>query len=465
MKDRIFRFIKSDSVLKVFSVLLAFVIWLVIVAEINPLGQKSLRVAYVLDVEAKTVETKDGVTLKNIAALDTRVEVTVKGRQESIDNVTDDDVTISLDLSEVTSSGEQEVPVVVKSDKVGVSVSDYTPKTVTVNFEKIVEATIPVEVKVEDGVLQAGYVVAKTSVTPETLQLRGFESVISKISTARVYVEKVDISVQIDQSKSFRMICKYYDASGNEVTDFKNTEMVDIEITAGKTIPLNYNITGEPAENSYVKEISITPKSVVVIGPPAVLNDMASLDTSEINIEGMQEDVSQIVEVILPYGVSLADATIRPTVSIKLGGIIEKQFALKSENITMSGTSSNYVYTIQSVGEITLKGRDTILDGVDVSALKGRINVNGLGEGVHQVQVSVSGLPSDVVIATGGYAEATVSVREVVVATPTPTQEPTQEPSTAPTQEPTTPPEPTPTPDSSADPVALRGPEQESVLP
>lgn len=432
MKDKVLHFIKSNSALKALSLLLAFIIWFVIVSETNPLGQKDLIVNYLLEVEDQQVETKDGVVLMNTNSVGTRIELTVKGRQESLTNVTNEDIAISLDLSDVKSSGVQDVPVVVKSNKVGVNISEYSPKTISINFEKIIEATFPVTVKVEDDVLQDGFVVAKTSVNPETIQLRGFESIISKISTVQVVVEAVNINAQIDHSKTFRMICKYYDASGTEITELDGVETVDVSITAGRTISLNPNVTGTPAEDCYIKEISITPKNVVVIGPSTTLIDIVSLDTVEIDVDGMNEDLTQIVDVVLPYGVTLADTSIRPTVTIKLGGIIEKEFTINSDKITLTGMAEQYVYTVNSVSNLTLKGKDTALDALEASVLKGRANVSGLGVGTHEVLVSVTDLPSGLTIPSGGYAKVSLTIREATVETPEP-PEPTE-----------TPPEPTP---------------------
>ena len=435
MKDKVFNFIKSNSVLKVLSLLLAFAIWFVIVSETNPLEQTSLNVTYKLEAEGEQVETKEGISLMNTDAVGARVEVVVKGRQESLSNVRSEDIRVSLDLSEVTSSGIQEVPVIVKSDKVGVNISEYSPKTISINFEKIVQATFPVTVKVEDEALQDGFVVAKTSVNPETIQLRGFESVISKISTVRVVVEAVNFDTQIDHTKSFRMICKYYDASGNEVTELDGVETVDVSITAGRVVALNKPaLSGTPAEDCYVKEVNITPKNVIIIGPSTTLVDIVALDTTEIDIDGINEDITQIVDVVLPYGVSLADGSIRPTVTIKLGGIIEKQYSLNSENITMTGTSDGYVYTINSVSNMTLIGKDTTLNALDASKLKGRVSVGNLGVGSHEVLVSVQGLPSDLTYAEGGYVKARITVREAVVVTPEPTNppEPSQTPEITP---------------------------------
>ena len=127
MKEKVMHFIKSNSVLKVLSLLLAFAIWFVIVSQTNPLEQNSLNVSYLLEAKGQQVETRNGITLMNTDAVGSRIEVTVKGRQESVTNVSSEDVDVSLDFSGVKSSGVQEVPVVVKSDKVGVSIVDYSP--------------------------------------------------------------------------------------------------------------------------------------------------------------------------------------------------------------------------------------------------------------------------------------------------------------------------------------------------
>ena len=429
-------FIKNNTVLKVLSFLLAFAIWFVIVSQTNPIEQNSLNVSYLLEAKGQQVETRNGITLMNTDSVGSRIEVTVKGRQESVTNVSSEDVNVSLDFSGVKSSGVQEVPVVVKSDKVGVSIVDYSPKTLAINFEKIVEATFPVTVNVEDGALQDGFVVAKTSVTPETIQLRGFESIISKISTVQVTVEAVNMDAQINHNKSFRMICKYYDAAGVEVTELDGIETVDVTITAGRVVALKPNYTGTPADDCYVKEVSITPKNVIVIGPATTLLDLTSLDTTEVDIDGLTEDVAQFVDVVLPYGVTLADPSIRPTVTVKLGGIVEKQFAINEDKITLTGRAEHYVYTINSVSGLTLKGKDTILEALVSTALKGNVNVAGLGAGTYELLVSVSGLPSGISVPTGGHAKVNITIRETTVATPEPTPDETPIPTPTPGEEP-----------------------------
>ena len=432
MKEKILKFIKSDSVLKVLSVILAFILWFAIVDANNPLDNKSLRVSYILGVSGETLFI-DGDTFKNVESVDTRIDLSLRGRKEILDNTSAEDFTVSLDLTDVNESGVQNVPLIVKSDKIGVSVADYSPKTISVNFEKIIEASYPVSVKVGNNVIEEGYVIAKTSVSPQTIQLRGFESIINRISTVQVHVEKVDIDAKIDQSKSMRMICKYFDADGNEVTDLDINESVDVTITAGREVQLNYNVTGTPDSGSYEKEVTITPSTVVIIGSPSVISDIESLGTSEVSIEGINEDLSTPVDIVLPYGVTLADPSLKPTVTVKLGGVIDRRINIGNDKVTVSHTNSDYLYTIKSVSQLVINGKDVTVNDIDETSLKARVDVASYGEGTHSIPVSVT-LPSGVRIVSNAYAEVIISRKNVE--TPTPDVTPTIEPTPSPTEEP-----------------------------
>jgi len=422
IKEKVIDFFKGNTVRKVLSVFLACVVWFIIVSSLNPIEKKSFRISYPVTAQQLKISA-EASEIKNVNAVEElKIDFEIEGRKEVIDNATDKDFSIKLDLDGVTESKEYDIPVIVVPDTIGVRVVSQSVKTVKIKFEKIITKTIPIKVADIDSSLLGAedYVVFSNELSPSLVEVTGFESIVGSIQEARIEITLADLDNKpLSAERTLIKTWKYYDLNGGEVA-INEDEMVISERVAivplkvGKRVTLKYNVTGTPGQDCYVKEndILITPKTVVVMGPASILADLTVIETEAISVDGATEDVRMDnVSINLPAGLEIAPGyPSEVTVEVKLGGIIEKEIAISNGNVVISDPNvDKYVYDIESITPLKVKGMDVEVDGIKVTDLKAKVNVNGLGVGTHIIQVTVS-LNSNIEIKE--YAKATVRIRE-----------------------------------------------------
>ena len=175
-------------------------------------------------------------------------EITVKisGRSQSIVNTAESDFNVDFDFSTVNKAGIVEIPVIVTTNKVGINIESYSPKSIKMSFEKIIDKSFNVKVEVDSNVIKEGYEIYETQVVPESIPIESFESAINKISSVKVLITLNDVNGEpVDRNKTIRKICRYYDKDGRELNDFEKNN-VDVTIVVGKRVPLRYQVAGDP---------------------------------------------------------------------------------------------------------------------------------------------------------------------------------------------------------------------------
>jgi len=85
------------------------------------------------------------------------------------------------------------------------------------------------------------------------------------------------------------------------------TVRVPIEQEHGfKEVAVRAVITGQVSSGYWVSNVSVEPATVTIVGSPTALKNIPGyVETTEIDISGAEEDISQQVPLALPNGVSV----------------------------------------------------------------------------------------------------------------------------------------------------------------
>lgn len=177
MKDRLFH----NLDLKLFSLGLAFALWLVVAGE--------QRVEHALNVPLNLTGLPEKMALVN----DPGGSVTVKlrGPKSLVTALATDEVHLNLELSRLK---EGENLVTVKAEQIpvprGVEVLQVSPSRVRVVLEPVAEREIRVAVRLE-GAPAAGHYFKRASVRPERVRVVGPRSEVGRVS--QVYTSAISI--------------------------------------------------------------------------------------------------------------------------------------------------------------------------------------------------------------------------------------------------------------------------------
>jgi YbbR domain-containing protein len=419
--DRLF---EKDVVVKVLSVLIAILIWFLVLDQDNPFTERTITVPL-----TSNVEVLDAKNLQIIgSSIPATVDIRIKGRRKRVDSVSSGDFSVFLDLSEVEGSGIKSVDVgspEYTGDK-DIIIIGTNPTSVRLHFERVVGKQYPVTIEFT-GSLPEGYQVVNQRVDPGIILIEEKEGTLSRVGRVVALVNLNDLSV----TKELVVRATVYDIEGKPMSQFEGKYPAIVSFDLARKLPLATPIKGKPKTGYYFKEIIPDPSSVLVIGTKNLLDSLSRIEAEAIDIEGKSETFKTELNLIVPQGAALAETSRPVTALVSIDPLSTRtiQFSTNMISIYDSDTTGSFEYAIvHSSVNIPVEGRPELIQDLKADNIKCSISVKDLGEGDHQVPVTVSlptGVslrerPSVTVVITAVAHETTTNPTPDPAPTPTP---------------------------------------------
>ena len=390
MSEIISGILKKDITIKIISVMIAIILWYnVLDKNTNPVEDKVINIPLKILNESSLADKNIG--LKNRDFPNT-IKVTVKGRKDKIVLLGPNDFQAQIDMGNIKSAIDKELPVNVIYAK-----GDFTvvtnPETVALSLENIIQNSFKVEVN-KTGSLSKYYKIIKETVEPKTVTLKGYESIIKNISKVQVTVN-VD---KLDRDFSDEVACKFFSSNGQEYTAYKNNIPVNVKLEVAKEVSVNAVVNGTPAKNFINTENKVTPSKVYIVGPPKLLNGINELITEPVDIENKSSNVEARCRLKIPEGIKIYDAPDNIIVNALIEQVGRVDFDIPKEDIEILNPEIDNTlnYDIQTPAiKITLKGKANVLKKINIRSLKPNIDVSNLTEGTYTLPLNLN-LPSGV---------------------------------------------------------------------
>lgn len=365
MKERLTRNIG----LKILSLLVAVLLWIVILNIDDPVIAKNFHDIPVTKLNENALKQKDKVY--EVVTGDT-VDVTVKGKRSIIESLKTSDFQAIADLSQL--SVVNAVPIEVTVPKYGDNVEiDQKNSTMTVNLENLKTEQFRIDV-VEKGTAAEGYYVKETTTSPNIIQVSGAQSVIDKIKEV---VVEVDVS---NARKSFQetVAPKVYDKNGslmdssNITLSYEDVE-VSVNLLQTKTVNLYIQLTGTPPEGYEYVKFEYEPKQVVIAGEQNEL-DKVQYIMGEYNIDNQREDLEDEVNItdFITNDVILIDENQNAVINLDVEKMDSKDISMSSGDVDIKNLPDGTIANFNTEGTITVK----IFGKKEVLATINKYNIN-----------------------------------------------------------------------------------------
>lgn len=381
----------SNLVLKIVSVVVAFLFWLVIINITDPTTSKTFTDIPVQILNENVITSANQVY--EIEDGDT-VHVTVKGKRSFVETLTENDFTATADLSELSKVNAVSIDVRLNKESPSSVDVDWNNAVLKVNLEKRVTKKFKVEVAYE-GDLSENYVLGEMVAKPNIVEVSCGESKFKKIDHVGVVVSLNGESEDFESEYSPIL----YDANGDALDDtnvtFSNDAIrVSTEVLETKEIPVYVTTTGTPAEGYRLVQTDYKPESVRVSGTKEALSKEVSIKIP-IHIDGEKKDIEKEIMLTdyLPAGLTLVGDT--ETVSVRCD--IEKDgqrvLSLTSADIAVRNLPQNYTMNFEPESEkysVELLGEDAVLADVNVADLGAYVDLTGLTDGSHTLEIKFS---------------------------------------------------------------------------
>ncbi len=325
--------------------------------------------------------------------------------------------TATVDLSTATplaGTPFSTVQVHVQAADPRVQVLDFDPQVVQVQLDPLISKSVPV--KVDEGTPATGLQPQTPILSTNSVTVSGPASVVSLATAAIARVVIQPSGLDVDQEVPLVAV----DALNNVLSPVGiEPQTVRVQIRVGvqqtRTLPVNARFSGAPNSGFQVGTVTVNPAAVTVQGDADALSSLAAVDTGTVDLTGATGDVSRVVNLVLPAGVTAVGSN-AVSVTVHLTPISASQTF--SAGILLSGARDDRLYSL-SVDQIlvTLGGSPAALGGIQAQSFSVTVDVDGLAPGAHVLTPTVN-LPASLTLI--GLAPQTITVTITIAGSPAP---------------------------------------------
>ena len=375
----------NNLVLKISSLAVAFLVWIIVVNVSNPIVTRNISVP--LNVVNANIITDAGKTYSLMGANSVTISYEVRSRDQSRISASDFNASIDLgDMYDITGAVPIAVEVVNNKDLIIGAVASK-PSIVRVSIEDLQRKEFTLTTKIT-GTPSDGFSVGEVKLDKTNVVVTGPVSVIGQISQIGV---EIDVS-GLDSNESGRAELKYFDANGNAfvISDNRVSKSFDnvgysLVMLNGRTLALNFDVGGTAAQGYKFTGAESTTKSIQVRGQPEVLEglDSITVPASALSVEGATGDVNITVDIknFLPANVTAVGDT-KVNVTLKVEALDKKSLTLTVNDLNIVGAKPGAATNI--VPEkitVVVSGLSANLESVTNADLKATLDVSEMNVG------------------------------------------------------------------------------------
>lgn len=293
---KLWRLLSHNFGLKLLSLLIAILMWNFVISSDSSITRTKTVTGLTAYVTGQsTLTSAYGLALlEDPADQLSNVSVMIEVSQSDFANVTDDNVQVTLDLSNARRAGTQELTL--KATTSYGRIVKISPSTVSVSVEEVDSRVIPVNVQMTgspEG--DRWYKVNKSN--PTVLTVKGPASVVQSIASAYVYSDVTGARSSYTAAEQYVLM----DSEGNEIPQemlerSSSSISVSVDVYPTREIPiddaLDSVITGQPADGYEVQSVTIQPSTLTVAAEQELLDSIDTLLIEPVSVEGASQSFS-----------------------------------------------------------------------------------------------------------------------------------------------------------------------------
>ena len=420
--------------LKIMSVAIAIVVWLIVVNIDNPVGTNYYTITDVELINKEYVESSD--TIGKMCMPEENqdsVKVAITASKKVRDRIRLSDITAVADLQQAVSLDTDPVmvPITVTCLASGVLPSDIkvTPHNLTVNLDEKETQEFVVNVSKGDTKPGKDYEVGSLTASPEKIRITGPKTLVNKIDKVNATIALDGNTEDYTQEVNLTIYDKNQEAlSESEMNSLRIENNAKVVVTAklwkirtGVKIAAGY--VGTPAGGYQVGSVKTVPDTISVAGNTEGLeslsenDNMITISADRIDISGESKDVERKISLknLLPDNVKLtSDSSEDVWVTVSILPVGSQEFNLPTKNIEVKNKPDNLQVTFETAQiALRIKSESEDLEDLNINEdVKAEIDLKDKEAGNYKVPVKLS-LPDGYEMVEDVYTEVVISPASV----------------------------------------------------
>ena len=427
------RKITDNIPLKIMSVAVAVVLWLIVVNIDNPIGTNYYTINDVELINKEYVESSDTIGKMCMPEQNQdSIKIAITASKKIRDKIKVTDISAVADLQQAVSldTNPVMVPITVTCSVPGVSSNDIkvTPQNLSVNLDEKETQEFVVNVSRGDTKPGKDYEVGSLTANPEKVRITGPKSLVNKIDKVNATIELDGNTQDFTQDVNLTIIDKNQEAlSDSEMNSLRIENNAKVVVTARlwkirQGVGISASYVGTPADGYEVGSVKTVPDTISVAGSTEGLeslaenNNVITIPADSIDISGESKDVEKKISLnnLLPDNVKLtSDSSEDVWVTVNILPVGSKEFDIPTKNIEVKNKPDDLQVTFETAQiELRIKSDTKNMDDLDAKKdIKLSIDLDGKKEGNYEVPVKV--------VLPDGYETVEDVTTEVVISSGT----------------------------------------------
>ena len=387
-------FLYNKKVIVSLSIFLAFVLWLVIVTQENPMRERTFT-NLTLNVNMEnTFVSENGMNIVGDISSQ-KFSVVVRGPSYVVSSLRPEDLTVYVSAASVDEPGQYKLDVVATRSSTNYEVLSVSPSTVKLEFDYFDTKEFAVKADAKGATAVNGLIAEPgivSGIERDVLTVTGPRSKLNQIASV---VAVCDVNRVLSATETFDAEINLFDENGKKIS-LENISLnaenvkVKVPISKKKTVSVVADFTNLPNgfDKSTIK-YAVDHAKVDIIGNPDVVDKITKINLSAIDVSQISLSNKEFaVTPKLPEGVRLVDNFETFNVTINTTGYIEKTITVtqvKSVNLK-SGLKS----TQTTVKNVKICGPKASVNKITSELLSATVDLLDKGEGLHSLVVSMN---------------------------------------------------------------------------
>ena len=398
MKEKI----TNNLLLKILSLIIAFLVWLIVVNADNPIMTESFVVSDVQLLNEAYIDA-DGKMCMQDEEQDP-IRVTIRAERKVLDRISASDIRAVADLQQAVSLDTDPVMVPLTAVCAGIAPEDIqvTPRNLSLHVEDKDTQEFVVNVTTNNTRPDRGYEVGTLSSNPEKIKITGPISLINKIDRVNAAIDVSDASEDVTEETEVTVIDKNGEVFSDTDMAYLNVSKVYVtarlwEVRSDVRIRAEYS--GTAAEGYEAESITTTPNVITVAGSTSALealeeqNNTIWIPADAVDISGEKSDYEEKINIsdYLPEGLKLTadsseDLFIRVNILPEGSSVCE----VPTKNIIVENAPDTMQVAFDTAMiEVRVKKTSEDLEDLTEKEIQASIDLEDIEEGSHELPVEI----------------------------------------------------------------------------
>ncbi|KDR94460.1 YbbR domain-containing protein [Peptoclostridium litorale DSM 5388] len=325
-------FFKNDIKMKIISMTFAFLMWVYVMAEVDPIIIRDFSGVNV-DIQ-NMVQIKDsGMTVSPESKLDVRL--ILRGRRSVMKDVEDETIKVYSSIK-APHVGKNIMDVQVKVPE-GLTYTLIPDNSISVELEEYVVEKKKIDLIIE-GNPRDSFKISEVNINPQYTFVDGPKSLVDKINSLNVTLAVSNKKGSFNAKSNVVAL----DDHGREIkgVGIKDENVyVGVGIQKSKEVPIELVLKGEPDEDYRIKSKLMNPDKILIMGNEEEIEKIESIKTIPLDIGNLANDKK--VELDLQIPENIFSETKKIFLNLDMSKVVVENLYISKERISYIGNIQN----------------------------------------------------------------------------------------------------------------------------